>query len=279
MKRTINISEEPEKLNTWVQKSIALFYSGGYLDKIGNIYNYSAGEPTRIEDDLRRQIRMAHNNKNDNQLLALLSRIGKFPYDEPFRYLLENVDGFLGSNPDQVKRISDTLYSMTDEEVIVRLESPPKLNQQTGPMFTNWLRTEFEVENLANFLESKEGIILLGESEEVGKNYLIDNLGQDVDKRPDLIMKVNERVVIGEAKWIGSSGGNQFKSVAEVINFCNKQRGDVQRIGIIDGYPWTLWTGDSKFSEDKICVSIQESTYNIMSALLLSDYLATLLDS
>lgn len=166
---------------------------------------------------------------------------------------------------------------MTDEEVVVRIESQPKLNQQTGPMFNNWIRENFEIKSLDEFKKSKEGIIVLGESEETGRSYLSEDLNQNVEKRPDLIAKVNNKIVIGEAKWIGQSGGNQYKSVAEVLKFCGEQRGSVYRVGIIDGYPWVTKKA-GRITNDRICVEVQESTYNILSALLLNEYLEDLID-
>lgn len=277
MKRRIDIEQDFEDLNPWVQKSVNLFNKQSYLDKISDIYNYSAGEPERIDKDLRRQIEFAHHNKNDAQLIHILSQLDKFPYEEPFWYLLKNVDGFIENNPEQVHRIVQTLYNMTDEEIVVGIESQPKLNQQTGPMFTNWIRRKFEVKSLEDFIESSSGVVILGESEETGKLYLTDNLNQNVDKRPDLIAKVNEKIVIGEAKWIGQSGSNQHKSVAEVLKFCSKQRGSIYRIGIIDGYPWVT-KRSGRITNDRICVEVQESTYNIMSALLLKNYFQELLN-
>lgn len=105
-------------------------------------------------------------------------------------------------------RIANTLYAMTADELVVHLESAPKLNTQMGPMFTTWLRNNFELLNIEDFQESTEGIFILSSSEEEGKNFVNDLLNQNIRKRPDLVAKVNEKYIIGEAKWIGRSGGN-----------------------------------------------------------------------
>jgi hypothetical protein len=278
MKRSIDLDEDFDKLNPWIQKSINLFYETNYLDKIAEVYNYSLGTQDQIEADLRRLIRRAHNQRNDLELLNLLGDLGKFPYDEPFWYLLNNVDGFIEKNPNQVHRIAENLYRMTDEELVERIESESKLNQQTGPMFKNWLESNFEVCELNEFKESSDGIVVLGESEESWKRYLINELNQNVSKRPDLVAKANNRVVIGEAKWVGQSGGNQGGSATEVVGFCSQQRNNILRIGIIDGYPWITRNPSGSIKNDRICVEIQEAPYNIMSALLLEDYLEGLID-
>lgn len=275
-KRTIDLEEHFESLNPWVQKSINLFYETNYLDRIAEVYNYSMGEQDRIEPNLRRQIRRAHNERDDSELIRLLKELGKFPYDEPFWYLLKNVDGFIDKNPNQVGRIAQNLYRFTDNEIVERIEAESKLNQQTGPMFEKWLKDKFDVKNLDEFNDSTEGIIVLGESEEIGRTYLVEELNQNVSKRPDLVAKVNDTFVIGEAKWVGQSGGNQGGSATEVVGFCSQQRNNVLRIGIVDGYPWITRNPSGSIKNDRICVEVQESPYNIMTALLLNEYLESL---
>ena len=100
-----------------------------------------------------------------------------------------------------------------------------------------------------------------------------DKLGQKLNKRPDLVAKAKSAYIIGEAKWIGQPGGNQEKQVQEVLEFCKNQRGDVIRIGIIDGFPWAVFNAKGNLVNNKEAVFVQESEYDIISALLLSDYL------
>lgn len=278
MERTIDIENEINRLNIWVQRSIELFNRLDYLDQIGEVYDFGIGRPERLNVDLRNQIITAHVNQNDKELIRLLRLVKKFPYDEPFWYLLKNQDGFVDNNPNEVNRIARTLYNMTPEEVVVRLESPPKLNQTIGPKFNVWLNQSFETVNREEFQDSDNRIVVLGESEEVGRKFLVEYLGQELEKRPDLIAKVNERYIIGEAKWIGTSGGNQGKSVTELINFCRNQRGNVLRIGIVDGFIWMTHTNNGSVMKDKNCVRIQETNFNMMSALLINQFLEGLSD-
>ncbi len=91
--------------------------------------------------------------------------------------------------------------------------------------------------------------------------------------RPDLIAKSGSHYIIGEAKWVGQPGGNQTKNIEEVLAFCNLQRGDIRRIGIIDGFPWAVYGTNGRLIESKEAVLVQESPFDILSALLLNDYL------
>ncbi|MBN2638235.1 MAG: hypothetical protein JXR65_03990 [Bacteroidales bacterium] len=233
--------------------------------------------PERLEDRLRRRLISAHQGRRTHELIEILQNEIKFPYDEPLWFLIKNINGCLQNNPRQVQRIADSLYAMTAEETVIRLESAPKLNTQMGPMFTVWLKNNFETLELNEFRESSEGIFVLNSSEEEGKTFVNEELHQDLKKRPDLVAKVNQTYIVGEAKWIGSPGGNQDKQVEEVLDFCRNQRGDVIRAGIIDGFPWSIKKINDTIINFKAAVQVQESEYDIVSSLLLVDYLGSFL--
>ncbi|MBC6399569.1 MAG: hypothetical protein GDA51_08275 [Ekhidna sp.] len=275
MERTIDIESRREDLNAWVRRSLELFESTPYLDNILEVYPLQTARPERFDDRLRRRIISAHQGRRTGELIEILQNEVKFPYDEPIWYLIKNIQGCLNNNPQQILRIAESLYAMTAEETVIRLESAPKLNTQMGPMFTNWLRENFNLLEIDKFRDSTEGIFVLNSSEEVGKSFINDELHQNLDKRPDLVAKVNDTYIVGEAKWIGSPSGNQNKQVVEVINLCRNQRGNVIRVGIIDGFPWAVYKSDGSIINDKTCVQVQECEYDIISTLLLSDYLSS----
>ena len=277
MDRTIDIENNRNELNEWVLKSIELFETTPYLDNILDVYPLQTAIPERLDAQLRRRIISAHQARRTNELIDILKNEVKFPYDEPLWYLIKNIDGCLQNNPQQIQRIADSLYAMTPEETVIRLESAPKLNTQMGPMFTNWLRNNFDLLELDDFRNSNEGIVVLQSSEEIGKTFVNSELRQNLEKRPHLVAKVNDTYIVGEAKWIGSPGGNQNKQVVEVINLCRNQRGNVIRVGIIDGFPWAIKKSNGEIINDKTCVQVQESEYDILSALLLREYLESFL--
>lgn len=277
MDRTIDIDDERDQLNEWVLRSIELFENTAYLDNILEVYPLEASHPNRLDDRLRRRIINAHQARRTDELIDILQNQVKFPYDEPLWFLMKNIGNCLTNNPRQRMRIAESLYSLTADEVVFKLEEAPKLNTQMGPMFTAWLRNNFNLLNLREFEVSTIGIHVLNSSEQEGKDFVNNVLGQNVTKRPDLVAKVNHTYVIGEAKWIGSPGGNQNKQIVEVINLCREQRGNVIRIGIIDGYPWATHNSDGGVIYEKTAVMTQECEYDLISALLLEDYLNSLL--
>lgn len=278
MYRTIDIENEREELNEWVLKSVELFENTPYLDNLLEVYPLETAVPNHLEHRLKRRIISAHQGRRTADLIDILQGEVKFPYDEPLSFLIKEVKDCKDANPQQINRIANTLYAMTADELVVRLESAPKINQQMGPMFTNWLRTKFNLLNIEDFQRSTNGIFILSSSEEDGKNFVNDVLNQDLRKRPDLVAKVNETYIVGEAKWIGRSGGNQNNQVRDVLDFCRDQRGAVIRIGVIDGFPWATRKTNDSIINDKVNVLVQEFPYDLLSALLLEDYLNTFLD-
>ncbi|MBY0479549.1 MAG: hypothetical protein K2Q24_18010 [Chitinophagaceae bacterium] len=273
MDRTIDIETNPENLNEWVRQSIELFRNTNYLDQILEVYPFQIAAPERLDAATRRRIIAAHQGRRTDELIELLKGLTKFPYEDPIWYLLKNIEGCIDNNPRQIQRIAESLYSMTAEETVVRLEAAPKLNTQMGPMFNDWLRRNFTPLGLDAFQRSTRGVCILDSSEEAGKAFINDTLHQNLAKRPDLIAKVNRQIIIGEAKWIGQPGGNQEKQVQEVLNFCRHQRGNVIRIGVVDGFPWSVFNINHRLVNNKEAVNIQESEYDMVSALLLQTYL------
>jgi len=273
MDRTIDIENNPANLNPWVLRSIELFRDSNYLDQILEVYPFQIAAPERIEAGIRRRIIAAHQARRTEELIEILKSLTKFPYEDPIWYLLKNIEGCINNNPRQIHRIAESLYSMTAEETVVRLEAAPKLNTQMGPMFNGWLRRRFNLLELTAFQNSNRGICMLDASEEIGKAFINDTLQQNLSKRPDLIAKVNRQVIIGEAKWIGQPGGNQEKQVQEVLSFCKQQRGNVIRIGVVDGFPWSIFNINHRLVNNKEAVNIQETEYDIVSSLVLEEYL------
>lgn len=278
MNRSIDLEEEKDQINDWVLKSMELFENTPYLDNLLEVYPLLSAVPIHLSEQLKRRIIAAHQGRRTTELINILKGEVKFPYDEPLAYLIKEVRNCLEANPNQMRRIANTLYAMTAEELVIHMESAPKLNTQMGPMFTNWLRNKFELLNIEDFKSSTVGIFVLSSSEEEGKNFVNEILDQNLRKRPDLVAKVNETYIVGEAKWIGRSGGNQNHQLRDVLDFCREQRGNAIRIGIIDGFPWATHKINNTLINDKVNVQVQEFPYDILSSLLLKDYLENFLN-
>lgn len=78
-----------------------------YLDNILEVYPLPSARPERLNDRLRRRDISAPQGRRTRELLDILQNEVKFPYDEPLWFLINNIQGFLENNPQQIQRIAD----------------------------------------------------------------------------------------------------------------------------------------------------------------------------
>ena len=104
------------------KQSIEIFETTPYLDNILEVYPLQSAQPERLENRLRRRIISAHQGRRTRELIEILQNEVKFPYDEPLWFLIKNIQGCLENNPRQIQRIADSLYAMTADETVFRLE-------------------------------------------------------------------------------------------------------------------------------------------------------------
>ncbi len=109
MERIIDIENNKEQLNLWVLKSLELFQNTSYLDDILEVYPLQTANPVRLDNNLRRRIILAHQDRRTNDLIEILRHEIKFPYDEPLWFLIKNVPGCFENNPRQIERIAKSL--------------------------------------------------------------------------------------------------------------------------------------------------------------------------
>ena len=165
MERKLDIIQDSVRLNPWIKQSIDLFQNEAYLDRILDIYPFDVAAHQRLYYNFRRELISAHNQRNTELLVELLSTPKKFPYEDPVWYLLKNIRDCIEKNPEQIDRVARSLYNMTAEETVIRLEAPPKINTQVGPMFHTWLMSNFDSLPQDEFESSTEGIFILESSE------------------------------------------------------------------------------------------------------------------
>ena len=91
------------------------------------------------------------------------------------------------------------------------------------------------------------------------------------EKGLDFIARYNGTYVIGEAKFISDFGGHQNDQFVDAIETIKAPltRTDVVKVGIIDGVPYIRNTG-------KLFLNLLKTEYNIMSALVLREFLESL---
>lgn len=157
-------------MNKWVQESIRLANSQGYLDKLFDIYPTSGSEFRNLPEEIKLEIIDNYNNKNKFLLIKSLLKLKKFPIDDPYVASLRKHNELLEKNPATVERIGKKLLSMTVKDLIQASSKPKSPSRQFGHAFKDWLNTlgyPFEQENK---FEVVNEITLLSGSDLVLKN-------------------------------------------------------------------------------------------------------------
>ncbi|NWK06711.1 hypothetical protein HX827_05215 [Marine Group I thaumarchaeote] len=275
-------------MNTWIKKSIELANAPGYMDSIIEVYPANPGERRPIDVEVKEELEKLYDERKDVDLLFGLMQLPKFPIEHPYVGFFKmekkaNRKSLLENNPKTVKQIIDMLRSQTNgpitgfDAMIMGSEVPIELNRQEGPMFTRYVRQLAQKNNYSilsedEFKKSTAGIIILDASDDANAEFAKNNLDYQINKGLDLVAKVDKKYVIGEAKWIGQSGGNQDKSVVDAnLLLDNYTSSKAIPINILDGYVWLETKKDTK--APKVIRAKEEV---ILSALLIGDFLESL---
>lgn len=84
-----------------------------------------------------------------------------------------------------------------------------------------------------------------------------------------MVAKSGSSYVIGEAKFLSSSGGNQGRAFDDGMALATNNQGSAYKVFILDGVHW-IDTGSDQYRR------IEYGTAAVFSALLLREYLASI---
>ncbi len=226
-------------MNEWIEKSIKLANSEGYLDKLFKIYPVDIGDTRVIPDTIKNEVQKAFRNQNKIDLIKELLKLPKFPIDDPYIASLRRHPYLLSKNPYTIERISQKLFSIGIDTVLALASKPKSPSRQLGHSFKRWLRTL----NYP-FLEEREfeeynGIAFLEGSDKKLKKFAIEKLGvRNLKKGIDFILKVNNKLILGEAKFLTDYGGTQNNQFRDAINVARIRKNNILGIAVLDGIVW-----------------------------------------
>ena len=252
-------------MNEWIRRSIQIAEERDYLDQLSRIYRVQLNPPRPVDPELIRRITEFHERRQFRELIELLIDHGKFPYREPFLGFLKADRGAMDRNPETIRRISGVLQQMQPIRIIEGIEEAPEPDRQFGGHFRQWVgmlpysrlaAEEFLHANTVCVLDGGDATLL---------NFANDHLNCGLEKGPDLLAKTSNGYVVAEAKFITDTGGNQGKSLREILDFIRAERGDALRVGIVDGVIWVKRRG--KFA---VLRNVEQIA---MTALLLEEFL------
>jgi len=255
-------------MKTWVSRSFALVKKGGYLDKLTEIYPPPPPTPRSLSKEDYKAIEKAFRGGDDCGLLQTLLEMKKFPFNDPYVSFLRQSPREIKLNPKTAKRICDRLRQMGMDGVVAELEEPPEFNRQMGAMFSHWLHQKFPfVQDADKLIESKERVIFLDGSGERLRQFA-NEIGCGIQKQPDFIAHCRKKLVIGEAKFIGTEGGNQNRAFEDAMKLASSSFKEAVTVAVLDGI---VWIPDSGQMSRKLA----NFSGNALTALLLDDFISS----
>jgi len=256
-------------MNKWIQKSITLANSPGYLDKLQEVYPVTIETVRPLDLTIKAALKEAYERRDNLRLIKTLLSLDKFPVKDPYVAFLRKDDKFLGYNPQTVRRIAERIRTGGFDEMIKGIEEPKEFNRQIGTLFKKYLpKMGYPILPLEEF-ESHRGIALLKGSEADLEDYANDKLGCRLKKEPDLLAKAGKHYIIGEAKFLTDVGGHQNAQFADALTLLKSRAGRAIRVAVLDGVVWIK--GGSKMYK-QVCRLDKPA----LTALLLKEFLQSL---
>ncbi len=261
------------RMNHWLELSIEYANQRSYLDDLFTIYPAIPEGIREIDQELWQEVETAFSKRRCKRLIRLLLRFEKFPIQDPYVAYLKRDPTAIDINPRTVRRLCGRLYEMGLSEIYKQCTEPKEINRQIGPMFRNWLRKGslgLPLLEMNKFLNSQEDAILDGSDKEL-KDFAHKYCGYNRDKGLDLVVRIRNKYIIGEAKFLTDFGGHQYAQLSDALRIFESfsKRKKIVPVAILDGVLYIR--GNNKMY--RTITSPKYKQKNIFSALLLRDFI------
>lgn len=233
-------------MNEWVRKSLELAKSEDYLDRLITVYPATALPVRPLNEQAKESIRSLHEQGDFEGLLRLLFQITKkghpFPIEHPYASIFRQNPKLIEKNPTVSRELGKILLSMPIQDLIKGVERPIDINRVMGQAFYNWFRSYFPQRGIPVLPESRfEGY--KGRAFFDGRNaaileYVTRRLGRRLERGRDFLYRSGDKFVIGEARFLSTSGGSQTRDLNETIEFIKRNKGRIIGVGVLDGIVW-----------------------------------------
>lgn len=255
-------------MTNYIDKTIEIVNSDGYLDKLQEIYPLNMNLEREIDEEVLGNIRTAYNSENFDKLLDILFALEKFPLDNPYSSILRRNPDLRTKNPETENQIKNLIKNMDIEKLIERAKQPKASSRQMGNQFKSWLKNKYHFENKNKF-DSSDQLTFLNGSDTALKKYVQNKFKipfEDSVKGFDLFFRKNEKYCFGEAKFITDKGGTQTNQLDKALHIVDMDGNNgILTVAIIDGVAW--------FNNSYLDKIKNRKGKNIMSALLLETFL------
>ena len=135
-------------MHIFTQKSLEIVNQFGYLDKLSQIYKFGQNSIRPLEEHIWENIVKSFESIDQYNLIFNSLKSEKSPINDPFTYFLKLNPENISQNPETTKRLSKKLLDLCLKHFKHTFEIPIENSRQIGPMFSNWLKTEFAFTNI-----------------------------------------------------------------------------------------------------------------------------------
>lgn len=257
-------------MNHWSKLSIDYANQRSYLDDLFQVYPTIPEGIREINEEIWTEVEKAFKRKSNIDLIRVLLKLDLFPIKDSYIAYLKRDKSSIDRNPRTINRICGRLYEMGLNKIFEKCSEPKETNQQIGPMFREWLRKKslgITPVDLDTFTANNNDAVL-DASDKILMDFAKSNLNYNRNKGLDLVARFNGKYVIGEAKFLTDMGGHQNTQFEDAIATVEEKNVNAIQIAILDGVLFI--PGKSKMYK---YISNPYSNYNIMSALVLREFL------
>jgi hypothetical protein len=233
-------------MNEWVKRSIDVANAPGYLDNLSVIYPADMLPRRPLDSVTKQKIRSLYEKGDSANLVKFLVGLTKrghpFPIEHPYASIFRQRPELIKKNPSVFQHLENIILTMPLDEIIRGCERPVDINRVMGQAFYNWLRQYFPNQRIpilpeANFERYSNGAFLDARNAEI-LNYLNRKFGYKLERGRDFLYKIGDKFVVGEARFLSTSGGSQTRDLNETIEFIKRVKGKVIAVGVLDGIVW-----------------------------------------
>ncbi len=257
-------------MNYWAELSIEYASQRSYLDDLFHVYPTIPEGIREVNENNWSLVEKAFDERNDLQLLQVLLSLDLFPIKDSYIAYLKRDKESIKRNPLTVSRLCGRLYEMGLNEIYQKCSEPKETNRQIGPLFKRWIQKGtlgLTVLAINEFRKSSENAVLSASDNEMMR-FAQETLNYTNNKGLDFIARINNKYVIGEAKFLTDFGGHQNAQFNDAISLLQIPNLKAIPVAILDGVVYIK-------SNNKMYKSLNEelANFNIMSSLVLREFL------
>lgn len=258
-------------MNYFTQQSIELANQKDYLDQLFRVYPLSPDSIRSVPQNIWDEIERAYYGFDNVALFKALLNLKLFPVKDSYVPFFRRDITAIERNPCTINRICGRVREMGIDKLWEKISEPKETNRQIGPLFRRWLESGalgLVPVDINAFMSNNENAILQG-SDSTLKDFASQYLGfeRSDNKGLDFIGRFHNIYVVGEAKFISDEGGHQNDQFLDAMTTLKTPtRSNVKTVAILDGVLYLL-------SRKKMYSTISSQDVNVMSALVLRDYL------